>query len=290
MSNPAGRASQHPYDGRVAVLATKHAKLPLIGPPLARFVGLAVEEAPVDTDILGTFSGEVPRPGPPLETAVSKARLGMRATGHVLGLASEGSIGPDPAIPFVTADREIVVLVDDDAGLVIWEAHTSYDIVTATTTARPGEDLTRFLSQAGFPAHRLIVRPNQGPVRPVRKGIDDLTALTVAIAEIAATSPDGRARVETDLRSHACPSRQPVIAGAAERLAQRVASRCPSCGAPGWGRIDVVVGIPCSWCGGEIASPRAELDGCPSCDRRDLRDLLPPGATGDPANCPACNP
>lgn len=53
----------HPYQGRRATLATKHGKLALIGPVMFRRLGLEVETADVDTDVLGTFSGEVPRQG-----------------------------------------------------------------------------------------------------------------------------------------------------------------------------------------------------------------------------------
>ena len=53
-----------------------------------------VVAAEVDTDRLGTFTGEVERPGPPRETALMKARLGQGATGLPCALASEGAFGP----------------------------------------------------------------------------------------------------------------------------------------------------------------------------------------------------
>ena len=280
----------HPYAGRTAVLSTKHDKLSLIGPPFERAVGLRVDAVAVDTDTLGTFTGDVPRLGTPLDTAIAKARLGMSAAGQELGIASEGSIGPDPAVPFVIADRELVVLVDDRAGIVVWETHSSWDIVTATTTVRSGEDLEPFLSRAGFPVHQLIVRPNSGAVHPIHKGVTSLGDLTTAIGECASVATDGFARVETDLRAHACPSRRTIIAGAAERLARRIAARCPACGAPGWGRVDVLLGVPCAWCGTEVARPRAEIDGCAACEHRATRPVVPPEARADPGECPACNP
>ncbi len=283
-------SSDHPYAGRTAVLATKHAKLPLIAPFLEGAVGLRIEAVTVDTDALGTFTGDIPRLGSPLDTAIAKARLGMRAADQALGIASEGSIGPDPAMPFATADRELIVLVDDAAGIVVWETHSSWDIVNATTTARPGEAPRRFLAQAGFPAQQVIVRPNQGAVHPIHKGITTLARLTAAVAECAAVSTDGRARVEPDLRAHACPSRQTIIAATAARLGRRLAARCPACAAPGWGRVDVLIGVPCAWCGTEVARPRAEVDGCPACAHRATRPVVPSGAHADPGQCPACNP
>ena len=284
-----GRAD-HPYAGRTAVLATKHDKLALIAPPLEALVGMIVDDVAVDTDVLGTFTGEVPRPGSPLETAVAKARLGMRAAGRFLGLASEGSIGPDPMMPFVHSDREIVVLVDDANEIVVWESESSWDIVATSTSVTPDDELDPLLVRARFPEHLLIVRPNSGPVGPIHKGISQRDHLMSAITECAAASTDGLARVETDLRAHACPSRRTVIAAAAERLANRITTRCPACAAPGWGRVDVIFGVPCARCGSEVHRPRAEIDGCVACDHRATRSIVPAEARVDPGECPVCNP
>lgn len=280
----------HPYAGQIAVLATKHDKLPLIAPALESMVGLKVEAVEVDTDILGTFTGDVPRQGTPLETAIAKARLGMKATQTSIGIASEGSIGPDPAIPLITSDKEIVVLVDDNNDTVIWESHTSWDIVTSTTTLKPGDDLEGFLSKADFPHHKAIVRPNHIGIQPIFKGIDAVEDLIAAISKCAEASPDGLARVETDLRALACPSRREVIAAAAQRLASRVAARCPACGSPGWGAVDVLRGIPCEQCGTEVPKVREEVNGCSRCNYRSNRPIVAPDATADPSQCPYCNP
>jgi hypothetical protein len=280
----------HPYAGRIAVLSTKHDKLPLIAPSLARIVGLNVNVAAVDTDVLGTFTGDIPRPGSPLDTAIAKARLGMSATGQVLGIASEGSIGPNPSFPFVIADRELVVLVDDEADIIVWESYVDPGIRTATTTVRPGDSLESFLAQADFPNHRLIVRPKETGTPPIRKGIDSLERLNAAIVECASAASDGLVTIATDLRAHVCPTRQPIIAAAAKRLAKRLALRCPSCGAPGWGRVDVLIGVPCSWCGTEVALPRAEIDGCAACEHREVRPVVAAEFRADPRECPYCNP
>lgn len=285
----AGRQPAGSYAGRGAVLATKHEKLPLVAPPLAA-VGLEVKGVAVDTDQLGTFTGEVPRPGPPLETAVAKARLGMAVTGSRLGLASEGSIGPHPASPFLTADIEIVVLVDADRDLVVWATATGIDILAATQPCDPGGDPTALAGRFGLPGHAVIVRPNQGPPAPLFKGLRELVEIEAAVASCAAASPDGQARVETDLRAHMCPSRQPTIRLAAERLAARLAAHCPACASPGWGLVDALTGLPCEWCGAPTDDLRAEIDGCPACGHRAERAVVAPGATADPGRCPRCNP
>lgn len=272
------------------MLSTKHEKLALVAPALARAVALEVASVEVDTDQLGTFTGDVARAHPPLETAVRKARLGMAASGSPLGVASEGTVGPDVTVPFLTADRELVVLVDDELGIVIHEEYTAYDGVMASTTAAAGDDLDAFLARADFPRHRLIARPNLDTVGPIVKGIADLPTLRRAVADASAASRDGLARVETDLRAHVDPSRRRVIEAAAERLAARVAALCPSCATPGWGPVDLVTGVPCAACGTTVEVVRAEIDGCTRCDLRIERPIVRSARTADPSTCPHCTP
>ncbi|NBP51351.1 MAG: hypothetical protein EBU70_09285 [Actinobacteria bacterium] len=72
-------AERRPYAGRVAAMATKHEKVPLVCPPFNDLLGLLVVQADVDTDVFGTFSGERARTDGPVATAFQKARLGMDA-------------------------------------------------------------------------------------------------------------------------------------------------------------------------------------------------------------------
>lgn len=276
------------YEGATAVLATRHGKESVIAPPLLA-PGVRLEVAAVDTDRLGTFSGEVPRPAPPVETAVMKARLGMGATGQRRGIASEGSFRPHPDAPWFVVDHEIVVLVDDVIGIVVVGRATAPATIAASFTATPGEDLARRLEQADLGGHAVIVRPNAGALDHVRKGLVDPRAVAAAVTSAAAASDDGIARVETDFRAHLCPSRRLVIAAAAADLATRLGAACPACGVPGWGAADVVVGVPCRWCGQEVAKVRALVEACVSCPSTVERPLEGVDAA-DPGECPRCNP
>jgi hypothetical protein len=77
------------YRDRRAVLATMHGKERAIGRPLRAGLGLEiVVPAALDTDRLGTFSGEVERVGSPWDVAIRKARFGMAATGLPFGIAN----------------------------------------------------------------------------------------------------------------------------------------------------------------------------------------------------------
>ena len=287
--NEAGRVHpSHPYYARRAVLSTKHDKLPLVEPPLALHVGLIVDTVLVDTDQLGTFTGDISRTGSPWDTAVTKARLGMHAARCSIGIASEGSIGPHPSAPFINAAIELVVLVDDELGIVIGEAETSFDIAAVSADITPDDDIDDLLRRGRFPAHALTVRPAVGTAQPIYKGIRTRRELTQAIHECAAVSSNKRARVETDLRAHQCPTRRPIIARAAERLAKRLVSCCPECNTPGWGITRLEFGVPCEHCGRRVPIPRADVFGCARCPATFTVDREQ--AVADPARCKWCNP
>lgn len=279
----------NPYLNRQIVLTSKHEKLKLVKPAFEQNLGCELIEVSLDTDQLGTFSGEVERKQPPLETAILKARLGMDHTGIQIGLASEGSVGPDPQIPFFNSNIENLVLVDDLNGIIISETYRSFDIKASTITAAPDQDLTTFLAQVDFPTHGLIVRPNTKEISLCIKGIIDSQQLVAAIKQCAAQSPNGHVVVESDLRAHFSPSRQKNIATLAQLLAKRVAQVCPKCKTPGWGRIDYKKGVICSSCGliDENAIAQERL-GCSKCNHIELGEIL--NTELNPAQCNFCNP
>ena len=101
------------------------------------------------------------------------ARLGIEKTGESIAIASEGSIGADPFIPFINSDFEMMAFVDAELDLEIIESIRSTDIVTATKIVHAQEDLNEFLKRADFPNHKLIVRTQKTPTTFCIKGIDD---------------------------------------------------------------------------------------------------------------------
>ena len=281
--------SAHPYVHKRIALTTKHDKLRFIKPAFDEYVGCELFEVNLDTDQLGTFSGEIERIAPPLETAIQKARLGMKETGLLLGIASEGSVGPDSVVPFIHSNIERLVLVDDEKGIVITETHRSFDITVATITAAPDQDLTSFLEKADFPNHALIVRPNTQIKSNCIKGITNYEQLMGAIDISSQLSPNGFVVIESDLRAMHSPSRQRNIEEVAKLLAKRVSQLCPNCQMPGWGRVGYEKGLNCSEC--ELENPdaiRQEKLGCVKCDHVELGKVI--ASVLDPAQCNFCNP
>lgn len=270
------------------MLATRHDKLDVVAPAFATHLGLLVDSIDVDTDVLGTFSGERERLGTQLETAVQKARLGMRRTGCQVGIATEASFGPLPDNPFVSACVELVVLVDDELGIQVSELEVDFAVPAISVEIHDADAEAVPMAAAGFPEHGLIVRAIEGFEHMV-KGIHDLDTLRAAVAKCADASPTHTVRVENDLRAHHSPARRLVIARAADRLARRLAALCPSCRAPGWGVIARVSGAPCMECGTATRMMIGETLGCAACAHTETREL-PTSAGVDPRFCPRCNP
>lgn len=279
----------HPYFGREVVLTSKHFKRPMIEPSFRELLDIKIIECSADTDVLGTFSGEIERKLPPLETALQKARLGLDQLGMDLGIASEGSIGPDPIIPFLTSDIEILVFIDLVKEIEVVEVFRSFDISVVQKVVSINENLDDFLTKADFPNHKLIVRSNlNGKLNPM-KGIGNQKELKNAIELMTMDSKDGQVLLESDLRAHCSPSRASNIKSAAEKLALRVKELCKVCNSPGWGKVDVEKGLECQSCGANIEKAiKRDVFGCCKCDHKEFGDQL--SSFADPAICDWCNP
>lgn len=283
---PVSEESPMSLDGRLAAIATKHGKEALFGPPLHEHVGLTVVTAQVDTDLLGTFTGEVARVGTARDTARRKAELAIQHTDATIGIGSEGSFGPHPAIPFIPVDVELAVVIDIQLGLEVTESYaatdTNYSEITLDTPTVPQE----FLDRVGFPEHALIVLPVTG-FEPLHKGLRDVESLSRAIDGCFEST--GTARIQTDMRAHLNPSRSRAIGAVAEQLARRLAHRCPRCDAPGWGIVERTAGLPCGECGTPTDLIASNVFACArrSCSHQ---QHIPTGGKAGPAQCPTCNP
>lgn len=284
-----GRA-QHPYLGLRAGLASMHRKERTIAPPCWRHLRLTVEPVPgLDTDAFGTFTGEIARPGTAWETALAKARLAAEASGHQLGLGSEGSFGPHHALPFLPADVELIALHDRETGVAISESLGSLRTNYGQIEWSGAEDLSAFLEQSRFPSHGLVVSPAAGAV-PIIKGIRDPSALAHAIDEVRSKSGDVTIRLATDMRAHMNPTRMAVIRATATRLVRRVATLCPSCGCPGYGETKREPGVLCQDCEQPTPLIKWLVTGCLTCHREERRPNPKAPLRADPRYCAHCNP
>lgn len=283
-----------PYAGSAVALATRHGKERVIARPLRAALALELHHAAaVDTDQLGSFSGERPRPADALTTCRIKAERGMEALGLDLGIASEGAFGPHPLVPLLPVGQEWMVFVDRRNDLVISERQLSRSTNYSSCTGADPASIAPWLRQVGFPSHAVMVRPHHRDRCSstwLAKGVHAPNELAVCIDQAARASEHGLAWVETDMRAHCNPTRMAQIRRVAFLLARRLGSRCPSCGAPGWGLLEVLPGLPCAQCGLATELVRAELHGCGCCSHRREQPRRDRRRNADPQHCAYCNP
>ena len=283
------------YAGRIIAMASLHGKERILARPLKSGLGLTLRHASsVDTNRFGSFDGEQPRHDDAPTTCQRKAMAALEALDLDLGIASEGAFGPHPAVPMLPMGQEWLTFVDRRDGLVIREQLISHRTNYSSCRGSDPQAIAGWLRQVGFPRHGLMVRPLEaepaGPGGWLAKGVHDPQQLATLIAEAVRRSPLRQAWLETDMRAHCNPTRRVAIRRLAFRLVRRVASACPSCGAPGWGVVGTIAGLPCSACGLATALVRLEVMGCSVCRYRTERPRRDRRAAADPMHCPYCNP
>jgi len=286
-------SEKKPYHNTTAVLTTMHAKERVIAPILRDELGLIVGLAiGVNTDEFGTFSHEVERTGSQLDAARAKITAGFGyAPLARVGLASEGSFGRHPHIPFLAIGRELILMVDRDSGLELTGHDACPDTNFGHAVACDLEAAFAFAQRARFPEHGLVVMGckdmQPAPALMLDKDILDAAALEAAVQK--ALKICGAAFVETDMRAHRNPTRMAAIERATRDLARRFHSRCPNCKVPGFDVTERIAGLPCAWCGQPTRVIMTEVLACRSCHHRVERQATPDDSA-DPGQCDGCNP
>lgn len=269
---------------RVEALAllTQHGKAQALT-GLAERLGLPLLHTDAyDTDQLGTFTGDVPRRGPPIEAALAKARLATELTGARYGLGSEGSFGPDPGVGCTAWGLEIVVWFDRATGRHVHAAAQGPQTNYRQQEALRLDEVLSFAEAVGFPSHGVIVgRPGQAWFD---KFVADLDTLRQRAAQGLA---HGAVWLETDMRAHRNPTRMAMIRAAADALAERLSRRCPRCAAPGFGPSRLLPGARCETCGHLTSAARARLLCCDACAHQEEEPLR---ASVPALRCDRCNP
>ncbi|MBJ7341465.1 DUF6671 family protein [Mycolicibacterium sp.] len=285
---PTGRPDGGPYRGCVIAVGTRHGKAEQMADAFSETLGARLLTPPdLDTDQFGTFSGEIPRNLPALAAARAKAELTIDVSGLRYGLASEASYGPLAATG-LPGHEELLIFLDDSRSIEVVEGYRTTQIPVAGHRATSVDDLPGRLTD-GLPGQALIVRPARGGApTDIVKGITHRHQLRSAVAGAAHRSTDGLALVEPDLRAHHNPGRRLILTQLAATLARRLATSCPACDAPGFGRTHTQSGLPCGTCGTPTSLAEAEMHECPACAHQ---RLIPSTAvSADAMWCPRCNP
>ena len=277
------------YEGRHLVIGTKHGKESVIAPLADDLLGtVSFPSKDLDTDALGTFTGEIEREADPVTTLRRKCLSAMKIHGCSLGIASEGSFGPHPQIPFIQADEEFLMFIDGIKGIEVLHREIGTDTNHSGAQVSDIGELCDFAEKALFPSHSLILRNARNGSGIIFKGIGDMDTLKQRFEEIL--SSHGSVYVETDMRAMHNPTRMKLIAQGAKGLMEKVLSLCPRCGSPGFAVRETVDGLPCSLCSAPTRSILEVVYGCQPCKHREIRNRPDGKREEDPMYCDFCNP
>ncbi|MDK2842882.1 MAG: hypothetical protein PWQ17_2388 [Anaerophaga sp.] len=277
------------FRGRKAVIATKHRKEDVIAPIFEDELGLiCVIPNDLDTDRLGTFSGEVERKDDPITVLRKKCLMAIEATGINLAIANEGSFGAHPTIFFAHADDELIMLMDRENGIEIIERELSLNTNFDGSEIKSENELIEFSNKIGFPSHGIILKKEKNIYSNIIKESKTLEELIQNYHKIR--NEDGTAYAETDMRAMHNPTRMKIIEQAAIKLVKKAKSLCPSCSTPGFGIVDAVKGLPCEMCGLPTWSTLKHIYLCQKCTYQMEKEFPFEKHVEDPQYCDFCNP
>lgn len=277
------------FKNRKLLIATKHEKEKVLAPILEKELGVnCFVPENFDTDILGTFTGEIERKEDPIKTARNKCLMAMELNNYDLAIASEGSFGPHPSFYFAPVDDEMLVFVDRKNDLEIIARELSTETNFNGEEIKTENQLHAFAKQVKFPSHGLIIRKTKDDFTKIVKGITDWEILNNTFENFISTY--GMAYVETDMRAMYNPTRMIVIERAAKKLAEKINSCCPKCTTPGFAIIKAIQGLRCMQCNFLTHSTLSYIYSCQKCAFT-KEEMFPHNkTTEDPMYCDVCNP
>ncbi|MEO0066871.1 MAG: hypothetical protein RI983_2197 [Bacteroidota bacterium] len=276
------------FENRPLVIGTMHGKEQVIAPVLESSIGVICHVPAVfNTDLLGTFSGEIERVLDPVETVRKKCLMAMDFLGCDLGIASEGSFGPHPGIPFLHANDEWLIFIDQKHGIEILVRELSLETNFQGREVSAGDELEGFLASVKFPQHSVMIRTLKQPNHWI-KGIGSRESLEMAIQDLQIG--DSRFWIETDMRAMHNPTRMGVIEKAAQKLVTAILSTCPSCSMPGFVVSSDTRGLPCELCGLPTNAVLSHLYTCKHCSFEQELNFPLGKQKEDPMYCQRCNP
>jgi hypothetical protein len=277
------------YRGKTLLIVTKHAKEKVIAPVFEKELGVkCIVSSEIDTDILGTFSGEVDRKDTPIETAKKKCLLGLQYYDVDLVIANEGSFGPHPQVYFNIVDEEWMYFMDRNNAFDIYVRQESFKTNYNHQTIHSWEEMEIFALKIDFPTHGIILKKSSNDFSEVVKDIEtwpELKKWTCSFLNKQASM-----YVETDMRAFRNPTRMEVIEKAANKLVEKINSKCPQCCLPGFSVTQIKEGLLCSQCKLPTHVVKSTISECLNCGHA-TENLYPYGNQfADPAHCDFCNP
>jgi hypothetical protein len=277
------------FNGRKLVIATKHQKEKVITPIFEKELNVKCFVASnLDTDELGTFTGEIERKDDPVTTARKKCLLAMQLNQCDLAIASEGSFGPHPTIGIINADDEILVLIDKKNNLEFISRELSTQTNFNGSEIKSYTELEKFSKLVKFPTHGIILRRLKDAKEDIYKGITTEKDLKKAYDFLM--DKYSSVYAETDMRALYNPTRMQVIEKTTKKLIEKIKTLCPKCSTPGFSITDAKPGLVCQNCNLPTRSTLLHILSCQSCGFKQEKMYPSRIFSEDPMYCDFCNP
>lgn len=277
------------FEGRKLLISSIHKKEEVVAPLFEKKLNVSCyKSTKIDTDLFGTFSGEINREYDFLETLRKKCLHGMEVEGYDLGFASEGSFGAHPFIPFANANQELTILIDKKNQLEVVGNHFTTDTNFNGKKIFSLNSALDFADNSGFPSHALVIKSAQNTKNVLKKGIvDELEFIEIVKNKLEIFES---LWIETDMRACYNPTRMKSIEKSAENLIENILSKCPNCNFPGFSIVASHSGLNCKVCGSQTKSILRNEYRCKKCNHT-ANDYYPNGREKeDPTFCDFCNP
>lgn len=277
------------FEDRKLLIATKHLKETVIAPLFRKeFRNYCYTSDEFDTDLLGTFSGEIDRKDDALTTLRKKCTIAHEATNSDLVIATEGSFGAHPNIFFAQANDELIMLKDFKNNIEIIAREISLETNFNGKTINDESELLEFSKQINFPSHALILKPSEKDFSKIFKGLNSEYELLKKYYELK--NEYNSAYAETDMRAMFNPTRMLIIERVTNKLIDKIKKSCPNCECPGFDVVNIHTGLPCEMCLQPTRSTLSHLYKCKKCSFEKIEEYPRGLKFEDPTYCDFCNP
>jgi hypothetical protein len=277
------------FTERKIVIATKHSKEKVIAPLFEKHFNVqCFTDLNFDSDLFGTFSGEINREDDAVTTVRNKCLHAMKLTECNMGIASEGSFVRHPFFNFQMIDDELLIFIDHENNLEIIVREISVETNFSNLTLKSIKELKPFLENIHFPSHGVIIRKEMNDFTGMEKGIQCYEKLESLVKLYI--KKWGKVYLETDMRANFNPRRMQLIEKLTMQLIEKIKSTCPRCQTPGFGITNTQEGLPCNQCGLPTKSILNYIYGCNKCQFMKSISSSTDKQFEDPMYCDYCNP
>ena len=277
------------FENRNLVIATKHKKESVISPLIEQSLKVkCFVPDNFDSDIFGTFSGEIERKNDAFTTVRNKCLLAMKQSNCDLGIASEGSFGAHPTVFFATANEEVLIFIDLKNNLEIVVKEISFDTNFDSKKIDNEWDLKQFINKSKFPSHGIILKNEAENFIECKKDFENKEQIIECYHYFI--NKFGTCFAETDMRAMYNPTRMLVIEKATQKLIEKIKSCCPKCKTLGFDIKSVKPGLRCELCNFPTKSTLVHIYECEKCKYILEKQFPNNKKSEDPTYCDFCNP